>query len=150
MTTPCTTNKPLDFGASDPSTFKVCTFLVNVLSYMYDQWKNAGFPKRDEFHWQPVNACPVTTDFKVTDYTFGPLIWSKFDYSMGQANEPFGSVVRAKAGGSLYLVFRGSKSLIDLAALGRSRSMFAWWLRRTATCRRWSPTDASGKISTIG
>jgi hypothetical protein len=113
MTTPCTTNKPLDFGASDPSTFKVCTFLVNVLSYMYDQWKNAGFPKRDEFHWQPVNACPVTTDFKVTDYTFGPLIWSKFDYSMGQANEPFGSVVRAKAGGSLYLVFRGSKSLAD-------------------------------------
>lgn len=116
VTTTCTTNEPLDFGASDPSTFKVCTFLVNVLSNMYDQWVTAGSPAK--FDWQPVNACPVTNDFKVKDYDFGQLIWSTFTYknALGvdkTATEPFGSVVKFKADGSLYLVFRGSKSIAD-------------------------------------
>ena len=116
MTTTCTTNEPLDFGASDRSTFKVCTFLVNVLSNMYEQWVNAGSPAK--FNWQPVNACRVTNDFKVKDYDFGQLIWSTFTYKNVQgvektATEPFGSVVKFKADGSLYLVFRGSKSIAD-------------------------------------
>src|SRR5215470_10077046 len=117
MMTICLNPKPLDFGTSDPSTFKVCTFLVNVLSYMYHQWKTAKFPKPDDFKWQPTNHCLVTSNFKVADYDFGPLIWSKFTYTDAgkqlEANEPFGSIVRAKADGSLYLVFRGSKSRAD-------------------------------------
>lgn len=119
MMTICTNPKPLDFGDSDPATFKVCTFLVNVLSHMYDQWKTAKppFPGPGQFKWQPANHCPVTNNFKVTDYDFGDLIWSTFTYTdQGQqktATEPFGSIVKAKADGSLYLVFRGSKSPAD-------------------------------------
>ena len=120
MITKCSTNQPLDFGASDPSTFRVCTFLVNVLSHMYEQWMDAHspIPPTGKFDWQPANACPVTTDFKVSDYDFGSLIWSTFNYTdvhgiEQQATEPFGSLVRAKADGSLYLVFRGSKSDAD-------------------------------------
>lgn len=85
MTTTCTTNEPLNFGASDRSTFKVCTFLVNVLSNMYEQWVNAGSPAK--FNWQPANACRVTNDFKVKDYDFGQLIWSTFTYKNVQGVE---------------------------------------------------------------
>ena len=117
MTT-CTNPQPLDFGASDPSTFKVCTFLVNVLSYMYEQWNNVK-PKPHippaPFNWQPVNACPVTNNFKVTDYDFRPLIWSTFTYNGNTVTEPFGCVVLSKADGSFYLVFRGSKSDADFS-----------------------------------
>ncbi|HEY6334106.1 MAG TPA: hypothetical protein VI756_32625 [Blastocatellia bacterium] len=115
MSTKCITTKPLDFGDSDSATFKVCTFLGNVLSHMYDQWVQAGsLVPPLLFHWQPVSACPVTTDFKVTDYDFGLLIWSKFEYGLKKnATEPFGCIVRSKADGSLFLVFRGSKSSDD-------------------------------------
>ena len=118
MSTKCITTKPLDFDGSDPATFKVCTFLVNVLSHMYDQWVLAGSPiPPTPFSWQPANACPVTTDFKVADYDFGPLIWSTFNYGKKRGvTEPFASVVRSKAGGSLYLVYRGSKSSDDFLA----------------------------------
>jgi triacylglycerol lipase len=121
MRTTCTNPKPLEFGISNPLIFRVCTFLVNVLSNMYDQWKSANppFPPPDQFKWRPVNACPVTNDFKVTDYDFGQLIWSTFTYKDDQgdeqtATEPFGSLVKSKA--DLYLVFRGTKSAADVGA----------------------------------
>ena len=64
------TSQPLTFGESSQQTFKVCTFLVNVLSNMYEQdGLNAGSPR--DFDWQPANACPITRDFKVEDYAFG-------------------------------------------------------------------------------
>jgi hypothetical protein len=78
---------------------------------MYEQWVKAGSPLK--FTWQPVNACPVTSDFNVSDYDFGELIWSTFVHQGFKKTEPFGSVVRSKADGSLYLVFRGSKSVAD-------------------------------------
>lgn len=59
MTT-CKNQQPLNFGNSDQATFKVCTFLVNVVSNMYEQWEAAGSPEFGYFNWQPVNACPVT------------------------------------------------------------------------------------------
>lgn len=118
MTT-CKNQQPLNFANSDPATFKVCTFLVNVVSNMYDQWKDAGFPDFGQFNWQPVNACPVTADFKVTDYHFGDPIWSTFTYSDKKgthtAKEPFASLVKSNVDGSLYLVFRGSKSDADFS-----------------------------------
>ncbi len=114
MMTTCTNPQPLDFGTSNPRTFKVCTFLVNVLSHMYDQWVKAGKPKPDQFKWQPVNACPVTSDFKVTDYAFfGKLIWSTFTWLGSKRTEPFGGIFKSNADNSLYLIFRGSKTFAD-------------------------------------
>lgn len=85
---------------------------MNVLSQMYDQWLNAGSPR--DFDWQPVNACPITKDFKVEDYNFGQLIWSTFTLEIKKTvTEPFGCLVKSKIDGSLFLVFRGSKSLDD-------------------------------------
>ena len=85
---------------------------MNVLSNMYEQWLNAGSPR--DFDWQPANACPITKDFKVEDYAFGQLIWSTFTLEFKKtATEHFGCLVKSKTDGSLYLVFRGSKSLED-------------------------------------
>ncbi|WP_198008789.1 lipase family protein [Methylocystis rosea] len=110
--TTCSTSQPLSFGDSSQQTFKVCTFLVNMLSNMYEQWLNAGSPR--DFDWQPANACPITKDFKVEDYAFGQLIWSTFTLEFKKTvTEPFGCLVKSKTDGSLYLVFRGSKSLAD-------------------------------------
>jgi hypothetical protein len=79
---------------------------------MYEQWINAGSPR--DFDWQPANACPITNDFKVDDYAFGQLIWSTFTLEFKKTvTEPFGCLVKSKTDGSLYLVFRGSKSLED-------------------------------------
>jgi len=74
--TTCKSSQPLNFGKSSQETFKTCTFLVNVLSHMYDQWVKAGSPLN--FNWQPENVCPITSNFKITDYSFGQLIWSTF------------------------------------------------------------------------
>jgi hypothetical protein len=110
--TTCQSSQPLNFGDSSQQTFKVCTFLVNVLSHMYDQWVKAGSPLN--FDWRPENACPITKDFKVEDYNFGQLIWSTFTLeSQKTVTEPFGCLVKSKIDGSLFLVFRGSKSLDD-------------------------------------
>ncbi len=85
---------------------------MNVLSHMYDQWVKAGSPLN--FNWQPENACPITNDFKVEDYNFGQLIWSTFTLEFKKTvTEPFGCLVKSKTDGSLFLVFRGSKSLDD-------------------------------------
>jgi len=81
---------------------------------MYDQWVKAGKPKPDQFKWQPVNACPVTSDFKVTDYAFfGKLIWSTFTWLGSKRTEPFGGIFKSNADNSLYLIFRGSKTFAD-------------------------------------
>ena len=80
MAITCTNSSPLNFGDSSQKTFKVCTFLVNVLSHMYTQWTNAGSPLPPLFNWKPENVCPVTSDFNVADYEFGELIWSTFTY----------------------------------------------------------------------
>jgi hypothetical protein len=123
MYTPCTNPTNLEFGDSDPSVFKVCTCLVNVVSQMYDQWVNAGkpIPPKTPFNWKPANACKVTSDpplgpysadLKVSDYDFGELIWSTFTWVVPKT-EPFGCVVKSKIDGSLYLVFRGSKTPQD-------------------------------------
>lgn len=110
--TNCTSSQPLNFGDSSQQTFKVCTFLVNVLSHMYDQWVKAGSPLN--LDWRPENACPITNDFKVEDYNFGQLIWSTFTLEIKKTvTEPFGCLVKSKIDGSLFLVFRGSKSLDD-------------------------------------
>ena len=125
MATICKNASPLIFGNSDPSTFQTCNFLVNVLSNMYEQWAAAAKPKN--FHWgkglkyQPTDVCPITmSNFKVSDFNFGTLIWSTdFVYNKkgDTASEPFGCVVESNKDGALYLVFRGSKSLlIDFAA----------------------------------
>ncbi len=113
--TTCTSSQPLNFGDSSQQTFKVCTFLVNVLSHMYDQWIQAGSPPPPNFNWKPANACPITNDFKVEDYSFGQLIWSTFTLELKKVpiTEPFGCLVKSNSDGKLYLVFRGSKSLDD-------------------------------------
>jgi hypothetical protein len=118
MATTCTNAEPLVFDGSDPATFKVCTFLVNALSHMYSQWVTAGSPSPADFKWTPVNACPMTQDFSVDNFSFSQLIWSTFTYKKAlhevkTATEPFGCVVRSKTDGSHYLVFRGSKSSAD-------------------------------------
>ena len=116
----CANPQPLDFAGSDQTTFKVCSFLVNVLSNMYDQWATAGYPGRDQFNWQPVYSCLVPSDYTVPDYDFGPLIWSTFTYKdvhgvEQTVTEPFASLVTSQKDGSRYLVFRGSKSDADFA-----------------------------------
>ena len=116
MTTTCSNCEALDFRDSDPATFKICSFLVNVLSHMYEQWVKSGSPL--DFDWQPVNACEITNDFKVSDYEFITLIWSTFTYenALGAkktVTEPFGSIVKSTVDGNLFLVFRGSKSAAD-------------------------------------
>ncbi len=125
MATTCTKSRALDFGPSDPATFKVCSFLVNVLSQMYEQWENAKFPQPSwgvPFNWQPANCpCQVTKNFVVGDYQFWPLIWSSFNpgNKLGMVTEPFGAIVQHQEPGgnvSFYLVFRGSKSDADFAA----------------------------------
>lgn len=117
MVITCTNSSPLNFGDSSQKTFKVCTFLVNVLSHMYTQWTNAGSPLPPLFNWKPENVCPVTSDFNVADYEFGELIWSTFTYKKTGVEktvcEPFGCIVKSKLEGSIYLVFRGSKSDAD-------------------------------------
>jgi hypothetical protein len=118
MATTCIDAEPLDFGASKQSTFKVCTFLVNVLSNMYLQWEKAGSHDAADFKWTPFNACPVTQDLKVSDFSFSSLIWSTFTYKNGlgvekTATEPFGCISKSNADGMFYLVFRGSKSVAD-------------------------------------
>lgn len=111
--TTCRTSQPLSFGDSSQQTFKVCTFLVNVLSHMYDQWVKAGSPLN--FDWRPENACPITNDFKVEDYNFGQLIWSTFTPEFKKpVTEPFGCLVKSKT--DVFLVFRGSKSFDDFSA----------------------------------
>ena len=112
MTT-CAANKPLVFGP-DPATFKVCSFLVNVLSNMYDQWVTSGKPLPELFKWQPVYSCLVPSVFKVTDFSFfGSLIWSKYTWGVVPHHEPFGSLVKSNLDNKVYLVFRGSKSIAD-------------------------------------
>lgn len=110
MTT-CTSNQSLIFGP-DPLTFRVCSFLVNVLSNMYDQWKTAGKPGPDQFDWTPVDSCLVPTELKVGDFKFFPLIWSKYKWALEERTEPFGCYVRSLTG-NLFLVFRGSKTIAD-------------------------------------
>jgi hypothetical protein len=79
---------------------------------MYDQWIKKGSPKPPfPFDWVPVNPCPVTNDFRIAEFKFYPLIWSKYSWGIENRNEPFGCLVTHKNG--LYLVFRGSKSLAD-------------------------------------
>jgi len=75
----CKDQEILNFGDSDPSTFEVCIFLVNVMGNMYQQWADAGKPSI--FLWgtgketQPSDVCPITnTQFNVDDYNFGSLI----------------------------------------------------------------------------
>ena len=124
MATICKNPSPLVFGKSDQRTFQTCNFLVNVLGHMYEQWVLALKPK--DFPWgtglkhQPTDVCPITVpNFKVSDFNFGTLIWSTdFVYNKkgDKASEPFGCVVKSNKDGSLYLAFRGSKSLIDFSA----------------------------------
>ncbi len=52
----------LDFGASDPETFQVCSFLVNVLSEMYDQWKEREKKPPGEFDWKKTRPLPGDPD----------------------------------------------------------------------------------------
>lgn len=110
MTTSTNPN-PLGLGSG----FRVCSFLVNVLSYMYQQWKDAGSPTDpSKFNWKPTNVCPLTTDFDTGDYDFGQLIWSKYTWLDKPRIEPFGALVKSKASADLYyLVFRGSKTVAD-------------------------------------
>src|SRR5262245_44396334 len=112
--TPCRTSRPLIFGA-DPMTFKVCAFLVNVLSHMYDEWKNIKpFPPvpPKPFPWRPINACPITDKFNVANYYFGPLVWSSYKWlhEKETRTEPFACYVQSKVDGAQYVVIRGSKS----------------------------------------
>ena len=116
--TSCTNPKPVDFGLADIGTFKVCAFLVNVLSHMFDQWTGVGSPAPGKFNWVPVNACTITSNFNVADYDFGELIWSEFSYQPKPGVEvtviePFASIVKSKVDNNLYLVFRGTKSAAD-------------------------------------
>jgi len=112
MTT-CTSNKALVFGP-DPATFKICSFLVNVLSNMYDQWVTSGRPGPDQFTWTPNYSCLVPVDFQVTDFDYWPqLIWSKYLWFLKERYEPFGCLVKSKKDSRVYLVFRGSKSIAD-------------------------------------
>lgn len=117
MTTERMNGVALDFGTADPETFKVCSFLVNVMSHMYAQWESAGFPL--SFDWSPAYVCKVSSDFKVEEFVFGSLIWSTFTYKKKgvetQVTEPFGALVESRTNGNQYLVFRGSKSDADLA-----------------------------------
>lgn len=116
----------LQFVGADPETFKTCSFLVNVLSQMYEQyaqWKKLHPLKPPElFPWEPANVCPVTKDFKLSDFKFGNLIWSKFtlatseEENLLERNEPFGCVITSNLGGAVYLIFRGSKSIRDFLA----------------------------------
>ncbi|WP_083858476.1 lipase family protein [Psychroflexus torquis] len=60
-----------------------------------------------------MDICSVTKiKFSVDDFSFGPLIWSNFNYLNKPCHEPFGSFVKYKDG-RLFLVFRGSKSIVD-------------------------------------
>lgn len=113
--TSCMSNRQLIFGA-DPMTFRVCAFLVNVLSDMYEQWKSIK-PKPPvppaPFNWQPYNPCTYTSSFKVTDFEFRPLVWSKYTWVGITFTEPFGCTVRSKINGTEYVVLRGSKTIAD-------------------------------------
>jgi len=89
---------------------------VNTLSHMYEQWVSAGSPL--DFQWQPENVCPLNSNFKVDEFGFGNLIWSRFAYKNAfgaevTVTEPFGCIAQSKTEGDLYLVFRGSKSAAD-------------------------------------
>jgi len=112
----------LQFGDADPETFKTCSFLVNVLSYMYEQYeqwkKRHPLQPSESFPWTPEDVCPVTQSFNLSDFRFGNLIWSKFTLTNqeGEKNEPFGCVVTSNIDGAIYLVFRGSKSIRDFLA----------------------------------
>lgn len=118
MINQCKDPQALEFGMANPEIFKICTFLVNVLSHMYDQWNTEGCPPEHTFIWVPKNICSTTADFKVSDYEFGELIWSTFTLKQSDGTEktftePFGSFVQSKIDRKVYLVFRGSKSPQD-------------------------------------
>lgn len=118
MINQCKNAQALEFGMADPEIFRVCAFLVNVLSHMYDQWNAEGCPPEHTFIWVPKNKCSVINDFNVADYEFGEVIWSTFTLKQSDGTkktftEPFGSFVQSKIDRKYYLVFRGSKSPQD-------------------------------------
>lgn len=113
-----------DLSPTELTSFKTCSFLVNLLSQMYEQYQSwiKEHPLNPRgFIWNKSNVCPVTSDFRIEDWTFGALIWSKFKLIdktgkvVLEGNEPFGCIAKNKDG-NVYLVFRGSKSLKDFIA----------------------------------
>lgn len=105
--------------------FRKCSFLVNLLSEMYEQYqiwiKEHPFDHRG-FTWEnKINSCLITSNFPIDEWSFGDLIWSKFKLTdnagkvLLEGNEPFGCTATDMSGNA-YLVFRGSKSLKDFSS----------------------------------
>lgn len=112
-----------DLNPLDVTEFKVCNFLVNVLSEMYEEftrWERD--PRRTpEFIWNPANACLFNHEHRVGEFYFGKLIWSSYSFVNIEGKEktvfePFACIVQSKLSGHAFLVFRGSKSIQDFLA----------------------------------
>lgn len=99
-----------DLDPADITKFKICNFLVNVLSQMYEQWQKTPMG----FKWIPSSTCLYDHGYHINDFTFGELIWSEFLTPNGILHkEPFGCIIKHNASASQFLIFRGSKSLPD-------------------------------------
>ncbi|MDF9787151.1 hypothetical protein [Polynucleobacter sphagniphilus] len=114
-----------DMSPLELESFRKCSFLVNLLSEMYEQYqiwiKEHPFDHRG-FTWEnKINSCLITSNFPIDEWSFGDLIWSKFKLTdnagkvLLEGNEPFGCIATDMSGNA-YLVFRGSKSLKDFSS----------------------------------
>lgn len=99
-----------DLSSSDIAKFKICNFLVNVVSQMYEQRQKTPLG----FKWIPTSTCLYDHGYQVSDFTFGELIWSEFATPNDELYiEPFACIIKHNASAQNYLIFRGSKSLPD-------------------------------------
>lgn len=98
----------------DLNTAQTCSFLVNVAIDMYEQWKLEKPDKKDEKYfkgtWTPDCGCSYSGNHTTSDFKFGQPIFSTF--KLGEYEEPWGFVAKAKDGSS-YLAFRGTQSTQD-------------------------------------
>lgn len=101
----------------DLTTAQTCSFLVNVAVAMGKVFNDTDKLSSPVPTWMPSDTCPVTlaSQHDVSQYNFGPIIWSDFKIGDTTYHEAFGFLATNISDKRAYLVFRGSQTKADFA-----------------------------------
>lgn len=101
---------------------KTCSFIVNVVCDMCEQWKAEGKPSPDKFSWRPSDSCPITNAvFPIDQWKFQGPLWSTFTPEGRTTSEPFAIFAYGPDSHTAFLAFRGSQTGDDYIMDGQTK-----------------------------
>jgi hypothetical protein len=95
----------------DLETARTCSFVVNVVCDMSEQWKTQNKPNPSQFSWAAADSCSITRQrYRVDDWRFAGPSWSSFKPVFATTTEPFAAFAYGPDDHTAFLAFRGSQT----------------------------------------